>query len=212
MQAPNGSPVLLDDPSSPLPPPRDRRRPPVLGFRAPEPEELTEDLSSSPSPSSPSSSPLDEDGPGSGSAGSPSVDPLDQLDGDLTSSSDSSTDGKPLRPLGRAALKATTMQAILVGSAMAHRVAARTEGQRVVGLYIADEDDAEKIGTPLANFAHRHGGIAGGKVSEDANDLIQAGLGLANYATKQVLRAQQAREVDQHLAAGGSLPTPEEEA
>jgi hypothetical protein len=124
---------------------------------------------------------------------------------DLTSSRTSSADpGAPLKPLGKAALKATTAQAILIGSAMAHRVAVRSEGQRLVGLYVADEDDADNIAGPLASIMQRHGGV-GGAMNPDTNDALQAVMGLAGYVSKQVVKASQAREVDQHLAAGGTL-------
>jgi hypothetical protein len=189
------------DASQPSSPPPSPSRGRIPFFRSPAAEE---DLSSTLPPLSPS-----ESGDGSASAGEQPSDPSESPE--ETGPRASSADG-PLKPLGKAALKATTAQAVLIGSAMAHRVAARTEGQRRVGLYIADEEDADNIGGPVASILHRRGGVAGGQLSPDANDALQAIMGLAGYVSKQVVRVQQAREVDGFLAAGGSLDVDPDEA
>jgi hypothetical protein len=203
----NGAAVLDEPSDGVLSPPKTRV--PVLGFLQPN-RPATPD---SPSPQSP---PAGEDEPssslppaaaddGSVSEDEPSEYGASPEPDDLTSSRTSSAEpGAPLKPLGKAALKATTAQAILIGSAMAHRVAVRSEGQRLVGLYVADQDDADNIAGPLASIMQRHGGV-GGAMNPDTNDALQAVMGLAGYVSKQVVKASQAREVDQHLAAGGTL-------
>jgi hypothetical protein len=200
----NGAAVLDEPSDGVLSPPKTRV--PVLGFLQPN-RPATPD---SPSPQSPPageepSPPLEVADDGLVSEDEPSEYGASPEPDDLTSSRTSSAEpGAPLKPLGKAALKATTAQAILIGSAMAHRVAVRSEGQRLVGLYVADEDDADNIAGPLASIMQRHGGV-GGAMNPDTNDALQAVMGLAGYVSKQVVKASQAREVDQHLAAGGTL-------
>jgi len=105
-----------------------------------------------------------------------------------TSSPDSSADGGgPLKPLGKAALRATTRKGVLIATSAVHRIAARQELEKAAGLYIADEQDQELIGDPVANLLHRRGGIVGNKMSEDANDALSALMGLANYVSKQIV-------------------------
>jgi hypothetical protein len=103
-----------------------------------------------------------------------------------TSGSASSADG-PLKPLGKAALRATTRKGVLIATSAVHRIAARQELEKAAGLYIADEQDQELIGDPVANLLHRRGGIVGNKMSEDANDALSALMGLANYVSKQIV-------------------------
>jgi hypothetical protein len=62
---------------------------------------------------------------------------------------------------------------VKIGTGMAHTVAAKTEAQKAVGLYLADDDDAANIGNPLADMMHRRGDIVGGKLSPDANDFLK---------------------------------------
>ena len=106
--------------------------------------------------------------------------------------------------LGKAALKAATIKGVLIGGEMAHRAAARTQGQQEVGLFRTDEEDAENIGDPLAELIHRRGGIAGAAAAAnpDVGDAIRMMMGLANFASKQIAGAMQAREIDQALATG----------
>jgi hypothetical protein len=203
-EAINGTGLLDEQPPADLPPSPSPNLRPNRGVRSlffsgsPQPEEEEEP------PPSPS---LQQPGDGSVSGSEWPSDEDEEPDSTTTSSPGSSADAKggPLKPLTKAALKATTAQAVLIGSAMAHRVAARTEGQRVVGLYLADEQDADNIGDPLASIMHRRGGIAGGAMNPDVNDGLQIAMALANYVSKQVVKVSQAREVDQHLGAGGTL-------
>jgi hypothetical protein len=98
-------------------------------------------------------------------------------------------------------MRATARQAVTIGTGMAHTVAAKTEAQRAVGLYLADEDDAANIGNPLADIMHRRGDVVGGKLSPDANDFLKALMGVAGYLTKQMQKVG-------HPAARGEAPAP----
>jgi len=194
----NGTAVLDEQPSSTAPslPPRPSPKR-GLFFSSSSTEEPE-----SPSPlESTSTEQLDD---GSGSGPDEWSEPSPDLDED-TSSRGSTPGGKPLSPLTKAALRATIAQGVIIGSGMAHRIAARTEGQQAVGLYVADTEDADNIAGPLASIAHRRGGIAGGAISPDTNDAIQMLMGLAGYVSKQVGKTVAAKEIDAHLAAGGTL-------
>jgi hypothetical protein len=129
--------------------------------------------------------PLDLDVDGSDSGDEWPSDPDESLP--ETSSSASSGDGGPLKPLSKAALRATTRKGVLIATSAVHRIAARQELEKQAGLYIADEQDQELIGDPVANLLHRRGGIVGNKMSEDANDALSALMGLANYVSKQIV-------------------------
>jgi len=155
-------------------------------------------------PMGPSPLPSD-DGLGSGDE-SPS-DPDESLSG--TSSSDSSADGGgPLKPLGKAALRATTRKGVLIATSAVHRIAARQELEKAAGLYIADEQDQELIGDPVANLLHRRGGIVGNKMSEDANDALSALMGLANYVSKQIVLTAEIGQLQAARAAGVEPQSP----
>lgn len=181
----NGSPVLEDDsPSSPLLSPRKSR----FGFGSlPETEE---ELPQEPSP-------LDDPGSASGTDWESELE-LDEsdLDSDPTSSPGSSRAEKPAALLSQAQMRATARQAVKIGSGMAHTVAAKTEAQRAVGLYLADDDDAANIGNPLADVMHRRGDIVGGKLSPDANDFLRALMGVAGYLTKQIQKIGAVRQME----------------
>lgn len=173
------------------------RRPPsgpvaFLGAEeAAELESLSQDLSS----------PL-EDLEGLSASGSAS--PLSETDEDDESAPRSSRASSAGKPLGKAALKAATIKGVLIGTEMAHRAVARTEGQRQVGLMLADNEDAENIGDPLTELIHRRGGIAGAAAAAnpDVGDAIRMMMGLANFASKQVAAAMEARAIDEAHAAG----------
>ncbi len=156
------------------------------------------------SPESPTAA---SDGPLEGSASEPDwhsdASDLDESD---PSSSTGSSGGKPLKAFSKKATKLAIAQGILTGTNVLHRVAARTEGQRAVGLYIAERDDAEAIADPLADIAGRREGIAG-KVSPDTADAVRAMVALANYASKQIAATIMANDVDRHVSAGGTVET-----
>lgn len=135
----------------------------------------------------------------------------DPSDSGPTSSPASSADvedqdddtGSRFAPLGKAALRVTTRKAILIGTQTANRLVTRAESlERLNGLYVADNEDAENIGDPLASIIHRHGGIAGGKVHPDAADAMQALMGLIGYGAKQVALTMAIRDHRDSVANG----------
>jgi hypothetical protein len=97
-------------------------------------------------------------------------------------------------PLNAGALRDTFRGGVLIAGDQAHTYLARTEGQQAVGLYKADNEDAERIGDPLARLAGRHQGL--GEVNEDTADLLAAMVGLTRYATKQIERGRVAKSID----------------
>jgi hypothetical protein len=103
-------------------------------------------------------------------------------------------------------LQATARNAIMIGSGMAHTFLAKTPGQKEVGLYLADDDDAKNIGDPVGSYMSRHNGVAG-KLSEDAKDALDGLMGFGGFMAKQIARAQAAAQIDQHRA-----PAPVDEA
>jgi len=121
---------------------------------------------------------------------------------DLTSSRGSSGRGGIT---SRAALRRAGRKAVLFAGAAAHTYLARDEASKQVELYVADADDAESIGDPLANIAHRHGGI-GGAGNPDFADALAALFGLAGYAMKQFARARYAAELRAEYVAASSVP------
>jgi len=187
---------------SPLPPqPRSSGRSLPLFFSGSQPQEPDPDNGL---PMGPSPLPSDD---GSASGDESLSDPDESPSG--TSSSDSSADGGgPLKPLGKAALRATTRKGVLIASSAVHRIAARQELERAAGLYIADEQDQELIGDPVANLLHRRGGIVGGKMSEDANDALSALMGLANYVSKQIVLTAEIGQLQAARAAGVEPQSP----
>jgi len=93
---------------------------------------------------------------------------------------------------------------VIIAGDQAHQLLAKSEGARAVGLYATDEEDAERIGDPLARIAGRHQGI--GKVNPDTADLLAAMVGLTRYATKQITRGQAAKQLDAGYAAQATEP------
>jgi hypothetical protein len=189
LDAANGSPVLDEDNSpSPAPllsPPKTS----LFGFGSlPGTEEETEPTTGEPL----------SDGPGSASEIDWESVELDESDpdSDPTSSSASSRADKPAALLSQAQMRATARQAVKIGSGMAHTVAAKTEAQKAVGLYIADDEDAANIGNPLADIMHRRGDVIGGKLSPDANDFLKSLMGVAGYLTKQIQRIGIVRQIE----------------
>lgn len=186
----SGSPVLEEDalpsprPSSETPSPNRN----LFGFGSIPGEEELEDLLTGP-----------QADPEWGSAtDSPSAEPLDDLDSSPTTSSPSPS----ASPLSKGQLKETFRAGVRISTSTAHRVAARTPGQQHVGLYLADEDDVKGIGDPLAEIAHRRGGLAGGKLSPDSNNALQAVMALAGYIAKQLKGVETARKIDGQIASG----------
>jgi hypothetical protein len=136
---------------------------------------------------------LDGDGSDSGPALSPESD--EWSDDDPTSSPASSPE-KPAQLLSKQQMRKTARSAVQIGTGMAHTIAARTEAQRKVGLYLADEDDAAAIGDPLADVMYRRGDLVGGKLSPDANDFLRSVFGVVGYLTKQVQKIGLVRQLE----------------
>lgn len=194
-------PTVEGAPPGVAPAPSPRRPLGGLTFRHPAEDELSTTIQT-------------EDGPewtGEGSPSdqlddSPSVSawPTDESDADdesaPTSSRGSSADA--VRPLGKAMQTAAARQAVLVASGMAHRFATTSEAQLMVGLYLADEEDAERIGDPLARIAGRRVKDSAAIANPDAADAISAMLGLAGYVSKQIVKLSEARTIAPEAAPG----------
>jgi hypothetical protein len=126
-----------------------------------------------------------------------------------SSSAGSSAPDKPAQLLSKRQMRQTAETAVKVGTGMAHTVAAKSDAQKAVGLYLADDDDAVAIGHPLADLMHRRGDIVGGKLSPDANDFLRSLMGVAGYFTKQIQKVAVVRQLEAGAAAGEvqHLPT-----
>lgn len=172
---------LLDDSPPPIPPQSSPRR--TLFFQSPaEPwndHTATVGEETPASPAAGAGESVSEDETSDGYADPSDVDP--------TSSKASSAD-KPAALLSKHQMRQTAATAVKVGTGMAHTVAAKTELQQQVGLYLADDEDAANIGHPLADIMHRRGDIVGGKLSPDANDFLRSLMGVAGYFAKQVAK------------------------
>lgn len=187
----NGSPSLSRSPSRPL-----------FGFG--EPREETGDLLQSdlPRPASPSpEESLEALEPASADEWD---DESDLEDLESTSSRASTPAGDVGGVLDSEGLRDMFRGGIIIAGDQAHNLLAKSEGQRAVGLYATDQEDAERIGDPLARLAGRHQGI--GAMSDDTQDLLAAMVGLTRYATKQVQRGQAARKWDAGHAPAATEP------
>lgn len=160
-----------------------------------------EDLIPSPSSSPETTSPHDPAASSPSASGSLSEPSAGLSDDDPTSSPESS--GRPAGLLagpkdivGKQALQRTFRQGVKTTGQVGHKFLARTEGQRLARVYLADEEDAAGIGNPLANIAHRRGGVVG-EMSEDANDALAAIMALGGYVAKQMAALQEASQYDQ---------------
>jgi hypothetical protein len=181
-------------------------RPPAFETDDPMPSPL--DDPSSPLQSSPlddpTPSPLDPPAAGSPSDSEWSSTAADEDDeSDPRSSRASSGDGAAARPLTKRAQQLAARQAVVIASGVAHQFLARTEEAQAVGLYLADEDDAERIGDPLARIVGRRAGSAGAVANPDVADGISAMLGMAGFIAKQISKTQQ---IAQHRAAQAEGP------
>lgn len=198
----------------PTPSPRPRgmlgRR---LAFREPSPEELGELLSpTTPSPGqspapgteAPATEELPGEAPGFDSAGPPS-DEKSSRSSEPTSSEPSDTPGGKKRAIfASEENKKLARNAVLLGSYRAQQILARTEGQIRAGLYLADDEDAENIGDPVANIVARRTGVSSD--NPDVNDGIAALVGFANYVAKQFTRAMVAKRWDAEASAPQVIP------
>lgn len=144
----------------------------------------------------PSTEPLSGDA--SDSAGGEPID----LDESPEAIGQPASSGSAPQLVSKAQLKETFRAGVAISTTTAHKMAARTPGQQHVGLYLADEEDCKGIGDPLAEIAHRRGGLAGGQLSPDTNNLLQAVMAIAGYVAKQVRGVQDARTIDGQIRAG----------
>jgi hypothetical protein len=183
---------------SPSPSPSSSPTSLLLGFRQP----VEEPWQPTPSPASPSEPTTD--GPALGSVPDELPDEWSEPEpGDTSSPASATPAGKPGKLPTQ--LRDTFRTGVILASATVHRVAVRTQGQVEAGLYLADETDAENIGDPLARLAHRHSGV-GGVVNPDVQDVISALMGVAAFASKQVVVAQHAKRLDAGRTAGQVVP------
>jgi hypothetical protein len=189
-----------DPTPSPLPQPRSRS----LFFRSSEEDSLPlgESLSTAATEGAPAA-----DGDGSASGPGWTSEQSDQWSDDDPDSSTASPAGdKPLQLLSKRQMKDTAEAAVKISTGMVHTVAAKTEAQQAVGLYLADDEDAKAIGHPLAEIAYRRGDVVGGKLSPDANNLLQSVFGIVGYFTKQVQKVGVIRQIE-GAQPGGDVQT-----
>lgn len=171
-----------------------------LLFRQPEAPETSPSDLPSPSDETSPSDPLDA----SRSASEPPHDePNAPSEGDPTSSRGSST-SRPAA-LSKRTLRDAVRRGVLMAGSVANGVLARDQASQQLGLYLADEDDAKAIGDPLAEIAHRRGGI-GAAGNPDVADAIAALVGLALYGAKQFALFAEARMYRAQLAERGGVP------
>lgn len=196
--------ALLDEspPASPPPiPPQSGIRAQTRGlfFRGPE-----EDQEESPYPT------VTGEAAGAGSDSDVPTDEWgDPSDVEPPTSTASPAGESPAQLLSKKQMRQTAETAVLVGTGMAHTVAAKTPAQKQVGLYLADADDAAAIGHPLADIMYRRGDIVGGKLSPDANDFLRSVMGVAGYFAKQVAKIGAVRQLEAGAAAGEVQHLPE---
>lgn len=172
-----------------------------FGFRQPDQEE-TSSHATIPSPAS-SPETGEELGPDSGDEWlhdeSSDESPED------TSSTASATRGSVANPLNGEGLRDTITNAVMIASHQAHNLAgSRTEGQRAVGLYLVEREEAETVAEPLSRIAQRNATV--GKVSPDTADALAAMMALAGIATRQIEKGNQARRLDAAMTAGQVVP------
>jgi hypothetical protein len=184
---------------SPVPP---QRSPRGLFFRSP----TAEEVEANPGTLS-EGIPEVLDGDGSASGPGWTSDESDQWsDAGPDSSTASPAGEKPAQLLSKRQLRDTAEAAVHIGTGMVHTVAAKTELQRQLDLYKADEEDAKAIGHPLADIAYRRGDVVGGKLSPDANSLLQSVLGIAGYFAKQINKVGTIRQIEA-AQNGGEVQT-----
>lgn len=163
--------------------------PPETDEASPSPSDLPSDL--------PDTSPLERSRSESDELLDESSEPASD---DLTSSRGSS--GSSIT--SKAALRRAARKGVLLAGAGAHELLARDEAAKAVELYLADKDDSEAVGDPLANIVHRHGGL-GEAGNPDFADAIAALFGLATYVFKQISRARLAAQLRAERAAAADV-------
>jgi len=97
---------------------------------------------------------------------------------------------------------------VLTASMYLHSVLARTDAEKAGQVWIADDEDQAQIGDPLAGVVQRKG-VAAGVVNRDMAAVIEAGIGVAAYAVKNVKKMLAARRLAKQQAGlnGGITST-----
>lgn len=150
----------------------------------------------------------EEESPNDPLAGSPSAPEWSSdesaEDDDSGRSSSSTSSGEAPPALSKKMQRLAARQAVLVASGMVHRVAVRSEEQARAGMYLADEEDAERIADPLARIAGRRVGSSGAMANPDVADLMASMMGVAGYVSKQIAIAKAIS--DQRLTEAAGNP------
>jgi len=92
------------------------------------------------------------------------------------------------------AIQRQSRKAVKMAGVGAHKLLARDEAARQVGMYLTDEEDDEGIGDPLGSIVQRHGWL-GEAANPDVVDGINAVIALGAYAWKQIQRGWTARQL-----------------
>lgn len=177
------SPSQSSPTSPPLPPPRSSSRSLFFSGRPQEEEESLPPL-------------LQGDDVDGSASELQSSESSEWSDDELPTSTASPAGERPAQLLSKKQMRQTAETAVKVGTGMAHTVAAKSDAQKQVGLYLADDDDAVAIGHPLADIMYRRGDIVGGKLSPDANDFLRSLMGVAGYFTKQIQKIAVVRQLE----------------
>ena len=167
----------------------------ALTFLQPDPDPSE---SPSESPSDPTSLPYPPDDSPSASD-ELSDGPTDPSGAGRTSSTASSGSA-----LSKRALRDSCRKGVLVAGGVAHTLhgfLTHDEIAKAYDVYLADEDDAQAIGDPLASIAQRRGGL-GAAGNPDVADALAALIGLAMYGMKQLARFGEARAYRHAVASG----------
>lgn len=179
---------------------------------SPQPSPSTTDQPALPKPSAspffqPSSRPTpttseDPSSPAPGSFPTP-VETSDRLDDG--SGSEPPTDPSKPRTTGRASIREIakiTRTAVATVTAIAHE-ALTSEGtlERESGLWLADQDDINGIGDPLAAIAARR--LPEGAADAETGDFVRLAIAVFGYVAKNVMQRRNIRAV---YAAGVTPP------
>jgi hypothetical protein len=128
-----------------------------------------------------------------GGSPSPSDAMPDENTGPATSPRSSSR-GSSGRTTSKEILRKAARALVEVVGGYANDYLARDAAAQQVEMYVADEEDQEAIGDPLAEIAHRRGRM-GEFASPDVADAIDAMIGLTIYAVKLLAKRKRAKEL-----------------
>jgi hypothetical protein len=140
---------------------------------------------------------------------SPSAAPSDEQGAppDDAPSSSTGSSAKPASVTSAALLREGIRTGVLSVGQYAHQLLARDEADVAAGVWLADADDAETIGDPIANVLNRRGGI-GAAGNPDIADAITCLIGLALYVAKQFARRRNAKTLRQEGTMGARTGAP----